>query len=93
MVAPIPIDSEELDEAITIAPDFLIHKCTKKAPFGVVALLGHKIHHYDTFMKDGKNIILYIVVSVRLIMLIRLHYFQKVLKFQKTGYYSHGYKN
>ena len=56
MVAPIPIDSEELDEAITIAPDFSNpQNAQKKAPFGVVALLGHKIHHYDTFMKDGKK--------------------------------------
>lgn len=62
MVAPIPIDSEELDEAITIAPDFSNpQNAQKKAPFGVVALLGHKIHHYDTFMKDGKKY--YIVYS------------------------------
>lgn len=56
MVAPIPIDSEELDEAITIAPDFSNpQNAQKKAPFGVTSLLGHKIHHYDIFMKDGKK--------------------------------------
>ena len=56
MVAPIPIDSEELDEAITIAPDFSNpQNAQKKAPFGVTSLLGHKIHHYDTFMNNGKK--------------------------------------
>ena len=56
MVAPIPIDSEELDEAITIAPDFSNpQNAQTKAPFGVTSLLGHKIHHYDTFMNNGKK--------------------------------------
>ena len=56
IIAPIPIDSEELDEMTTVAPDFSNpQNVQKKAPFGVVALLGHKIHHYDTFMKDGKK--------------------------------------
>lgn len=56
MVAPIPIDSEELDEATTIAPDFSNpQNAQKKAPFGVTSLLGQKIYHYDTFMKDGKK--------------------------------------
>lgn len=62
MVAPIPIDSEELDEMTTIAPDFSNPQNVKtKAPFGVTDLLGHKIHHADTFMKNGKKY--YIVYS------------------------------
>lgn len=56
MVAPIPIDSEELDEMTTIAPDFSNpQNAQTKAPFGVTSLLGQKIYHYDTFMKDGKK--------------------------------------
>lgn len=56
IIAPIPIDSEELDEMTTIAPDFSKpHTTQVKAPFGVDELIGHKIHHYDTFMKDGKK--------------------------------------
>lgn len=62
MVAPILIDSEELDEMTTIAPDFSNPQNVKtKAPFGVTDLLGHKIHHADTFMKNGKKY--YIVYS------------------------------
>lgn len=56
MVAPIPIDSEELDEMTTIAPYFSNpQNAQTKAPFGVTSLLGQKIYHYDTFMKDGKK--------------------------------------
>ncbi len=56
MVAPIPIDSEELDEMTTIAPDFSNpQNAQTKAPFGVTSLLGQKIYHYDIFMKDGKK--------------------------------------
>lgn len=56
MVAPIPIDSEELDEMTTVAPDFSKpQNAQTKAPFGVTSLLGQKIYHYDTFMKDGKK--------------------------------------
>ncbi len=56
MVAPILIDSEELDEMTTIAPDFSNpQNAQTKAPFGVTSLLGHKIHHYDTFMNNGKK--------------------------------------
>ncbi len=56
IITPVSIDSEELDEMTTVAPDFSNpQNVQKKAPFGVVALLGHKIHHYDTFMKDGKK--------------------------------------
>ena len=56
MVAPILIDSEELDEMTTIAPDFSNpQNAQTKAPFGVTSLLGQKIYHYDTFMKDGKK--------------------------------------
>lgn len=56
MVAPILIDSEELDEMTTIAPYFSNpQNAQTKAPFGVTSLLGQKIYHYDTFMKDGKK--------------------------------------
>lgn len=56
IIAPIPIDSEELDEMTTVAPDFSNpQNVQKKAPFGVTSLLGHKIHHYDTFMNNGKK--------------------------------------
>lgn len=56
MVAPILIDSEELDEMTTIAPYFSNpQNAQTKAPFGVTSLLGHKIHHYDTFMNNGKK--------------------------------------
>ena len=56
IIAPIPIDSEELDEMTTVAPDFSKpHTAQVKAPFGVDELIGHKIHHYDTFMKNGKK--------------------------------------
>lgn len=62
MVAPILIDLEELDEMTTIAPDFSNPQNVQtKAPFGVVDLIGHKIHHADTFMKNGKKY--YIVYS------------------------------
>lgn len=56
MVAPILIDSEELDEMTTIAPYFSNpQNAQTKAPFGVTSLLGQEIYHYDTFMKDGKK--------------------------------------
>lgn len=75
MVAPILIDLEELDEMTTIAPDFSNPQNVQtKAPFGVVDLIGHKIHHADTFMKNGKNIISYTVVLTMRIMLIKLLY-------------------
>ena len=62
MVAPIPIDSEELDEMTTIAPDFSNpQNAQTKAPFGVTSLLGDKIHHFDTFKINGKKY--YIVYS------------------------------
>lgn len=56
IIAPILIDSEELDEMTTIAPYFSNpQNAQTKAPFGVTSLLGQKIYHYDTFMKDGKK--------------------------------------
>lgn len=56
MVAPILIDSEELDEMTTIAPYFSNpQNAQTKAPFGVTSLLGQKIYHYDTFMNNGKK--------------------------------------
>lgn len=62
IVEPILIDLENLDEAITIVPDCSNpQNAQTKAPFGVTDLLGHKIHHADTFMKNGKKY--YIVYS------------------------------
>mgnify|MGYP006932072481 CR=1 FL=1 len=56
IVTPVSIDSEELDEMTTVAPDFSKpQNAQTKAPFGVTSLLGQKIYHYDTFMKDGKK--------------------------------------
>ncbi len=56
IIAPILIDSEELDEMTTIAPYFSNPQNVQtKAPFGIATLSGHKIHHYDTFMKNGKK--------------------------------------
>lgn len=54
MVAPILIDSEELDEMTTIAPDFSNPQNVQtKAPFGVAELIGRKIYKAESFVNNG----------------------------------------
>ena len=64
MVAPILIDSEELDEMTTIAPDFSNPQNVQtKAPFGVAELIGRKIYKAESFVNNGQKY--YIVYSGR----------------------------
>ena len=64
IIAPIPIDSEELDEMTTIAPDFSNPQNVQtKAPFGVAELIGRKIYKAETFVSKGQKY--YIVYSGR----------------------------
>lgn len=64
MVAPILIDSEELDEMTTIAPYFSNpQNAQTKAPFGVAELIGRKIYKAESFVNNGQKY--YIVYSGR----------------------------
>lgn len=56
MVAAIPSDME-IDETSTYIADFAAQgtQQVKPAPFGITALRGSKIHHVDTFNKNGKK--------------------------------------
>lgn len=64
IVAPILIDSEELDEMTTIAPYFSNpQNAQTKAPFGVAELIGRKIYKAESFVNNGEKY--YIVYSGR----------------------------
>lgn len=56
MVAAIP-SNMEIDETSTYIADFAAQgtQQVKPAPFGVAELRGSKIHHVDTFNKNGKK--------------------------------------